>query len=488
MEERLLAVVTPSSENLRLKDRVYDESRKIWRVALPGVIARVSSFGAVIVTQSFIGHISSVDLAAYALVQSLAVRFVNGILIGMSSATETLCGQAYGAKQYHMMGIFLQRSWLVDLATLTILLPLFFFCSPIFKLLGEESSIAESAGYIALWFIPFCYGLVFTLTMQMYLQAQQKNMVVAYLSILQLLVHVFLSWLFVNVLHWGVTGAMIVVNLSIWLVVIGEFIYVFCGWCPQSWNGFNADAFKDICPVVKLSISSGLMICLEMWYNAIVVLLAGYTKDAEVAISAFSICLNLNAWDFMVTLGLLGAACVRVANELGRGDAKAVKFSIKVILCTSSAIGVTLWVLCLIFGNKIGLLFSNEEAVVQTVSDLSILLAFSMLFNSIYPVFSGVAVGAGLQATVAIINLVCFYIIGLPVGILLGYVASLQVKGIWIGMLFGVVAETVALSFMMWRTNWDEEVLKASTRLKRWYLKSSDKTSEQGQESQLPSI
>lgn len=64
-----------------LKERVYDESKKIWRIALPGMIARVASFGALIITQSFIGHISSVDLAGYALVQTLTIRFVNGILV-----------------------------------------------------------------------------------------------------------------------------------------------------------------------------------------------------------------------------------------------------------------------------------------------------------------------------------------------------------------------------------------------------------------------
>ena len=64
-----------------LKERVYDESKKIWRIALPGIVARVASFGALIVTQSFIGHISAVDLAAYALVQTLTVRFANGILV-----------------------------------------------------------------------------------------------------------------------------------------------------------------------------------------------------------------------------------------------------------------------------------------------------------------------------------------------------------------------------------------------------------------------
>lgn len=172
---------------------------------------------------------------------------------------------------------------------------------------------------------------------------------------------------------------------------------------------------------------------------------------------------------------------VRVANELGRGDAKAVKFSIKVILSTSVTIGLLFFILCLVFGNKLGYLFTDDEAVANTVTDLSTLLAFSILFNSIYPVFSGflsvpflslvrvmillysilfkalltlvkskseilstrllisfalffffvtsgVAVGSGMQANVAIINVVCFYLIGLPVGVVLGYVAHLQVK------------------------------------------------------------
>lgn len=64
-----------------LKRRIWVESKKIWRVALPGIIARVCAFGTIVVTQSFIGHISETDLAGYALVQALSVRFVNGILV-----------------------------------------------------------------------------------------------------------------------------------------------------------------------------------------------------------------------------------------------------------------------------------------------------------------------------------------------------------------------------------------------------------------------
>lgn len=180
--------------------------------------------------------------------------------IGMSSATETLCGQAYGAKQYHMMGIYLQRSWLIDLITLTILLPVLIFSTQIFNLLGEEATIAKSAGYISLWFIPFLYSLLFSLTIQMYLQAQQKNMIIAWLSSLQFVIHILLSWLFVYVLEFGIAGAMSALCISAWFVVLGEFVYIFCGWSPDTWKGFSIAAVKDLLPVVKLSISSGVMI------------------------------------------------------------------------------------------------------------------------------------------------------------------------------------------------------------------------------------
>ncbi|KAK1425151.1 hypothetical protein QVD17_20496 [Tagetes erecta] len=462
-----------------LKQRVWNESTKIWRVALPGIISRVSSFGAIIVTQSFIGHVSEIDLAGYALVQTLVVRFINGLLIGMSSATETLCGQAFGAGQHHMMGIHLQRAWIIDLIVVTVFLPILIFGAQIFKLLGQDDSIANSGGYISLWFISFVYNNVFRQTIQTYLQAQSKNLIIAWISAVQFALHILLSILFVRTLDMGVTGAMLALTISTWFLVIGEFIYIFGGWCPNTWKGFTLAAFKDLVPVVKMSISSGLMICLELWYNAVLVLLAGYMKDAAVAISAFSICLNINLWDFAISLGFLGAACVRVANELGRGNAKAVKFAIEVLMGTSVAIGLFFFVICLVFGRNLAYLFTNDDRVADTVVDLSFLLSFTVLLNSIYPVLSGVAIGSGMQSTVAIINLVCYYVIGIPLGALLGYVTPLQVKGIWIGMIGGVLTQTISIVYMVWRTNWDEEVKKTSERLGKYYLKEGEANSEQ---------
>lgn len=159
-----------------------------------------------------------------------------------------------------MMGIYLQRSWIVDFLTLTIMLPLFLFGAPIFRLLGEEASIVQSAGYISWWFIPMIYNFVFTLTMQMFLQAQNLNSIVAWISIAQLIIHVPVSWLFVSHLEWGVNGAMGALCISSWFAAFAELGYIMGGWCPQTWAGFSAAAFKDLFPVIKLSISSGIMV------------------------------------------------------------------------------------------------------------------------------------------------------------------------------------------------------------------------------------
>ncbi|KAL8139422.1 hypothetical protein V2J09_005443 [Rumex salicifolius] len=88
--------------------------------------------------------------------------------------------------------------------------------------------------------------------------------------------------------------------------------------------------------------------------------------------------------------------------------------------------------------------------------------------------YAGVAIGSGSQAKVAIVNVVSYYVIGIPVGCLLAFVAELGVKGIWIGMLIGWVSQVIALAVLTWRIDWEEEVNKTRRRLGRFYHESLD--------------
>lgn len=79
LELRLIA--EREEEKSDLKRRVWVETKKIWRIAFPIMLTRVTSYGMIVVTQSFLGHIGEVQLATFALIQSIFVRFINGILV-----------------------------------------------------------------------------------------------------------------------------------------------------------------------------------------------------------------------------------------------------------------------------------------------------------------------------------------------------------------------------------------------------------------------
>lgn len=191
---------------------------------------------------------------------SLRLTSTNWFQLGMASALETLCGQAFGAKLSHMLGIYLQRSWIVVLSFTVLLLPLFIFAAPILRLLGQEEPVASASGPFSLWFIPIIFALAFSYTFQMYLQAQSRNIVVSYLAALALALHISFSWLMVRELSLGVAGAMGSMALAMWIPVLGQFTFLTCGGCPDTWKGFSTAAFRDLWPVIKLSLSSGGMV------------------------------------------------------------------------------------------------------------------------------------------------------------------------------------------------------------------------------------
>ncbi|KAH9771019.1 protein DETOXIFICATION 21 [Citrus sinensis] len=462
---------------VKFRHKLWVESKKLWIVAAPAIFTRFSSFGINVVSQAFIGHVGATQLAAYSLVFTVLLRFANGILLGMASALETLCGQAFGAKQYHMLGIYLQRSWIVLTICAILLLPLFFFTKPILVALGQEENIAEVAGTISLMLIPVLFAFIISFTCQMYLQAQSRNMIISYLAACSVSLHLFLSWLFTMKLNFGLPGALGSTILAYWIPNLGQLLFVICGGCPQTWKGFSFAAFKDLWPVVKLSLSSGAMLCLELWYNTVLVLLTGNMKNAEVAIDALAICININGLEMMISLGFLAAVGVRVSNELGRGSANAAKFAIKVAVFTSLLIGCVLFIIFLFLRGRVAYIFTDNQDVIDTVADLSPLLSFSILLNSVQPVLSGVAVGAGWQSIVAYVNIACYYLIGIPIGVVLGYLTHLEVKGVWTGMLIGTFVQTVVLIIITLKTDWDKQVMKARERVNKWFIPESPEQS-----------
>ncbi|KAI8528191.1 hypothetical protein RHMOL_Rhmol12G0131300 [Rhododendron molle] len=359
----------------------YEESKKLWYLAAPAILTTVCQYSLGAITQVFAGHLGTTELAMFSVENSIIAGFGNGFMWGMGSALETLCGIAFGAGQLEMLGIYMQRSWVILNATALILMFLYIFATPILKLIGQTDTISKEAGIFALWMIPqlFAYAMNYPITK--FLQAQNKFMVMTVISAVALVFHTFFSWLLMLKFGWGMVGAAVVLNSSWWFIVLAELLYIFHGACGRAWNGFSWMAFQNLWGFLKLSLASAFMLALETWYITVLILFAGYLKNTEVSVGASGICANIMGWTLnMAGFGLNAAVSVRVSNELGASHPKAAKFSAVVVVITSFLIGV--------------------------------------------------AIGAGWQAYVAYVNLGCYYLVGIPLSLLMAFMFNMGVKDI----------------------------------------------------------
>lgn len=178
----------------------------------------------------------------------------------MASALATLCGQAVGAGQFNMLGVYLQRSWIITGVTSLLLTPVFVFTSPILRLLRQDKDISHLAGKYAIWIIPQMFAYALNFPMQKFLQSQSKVWVMAIISVGGLAIHVLLNWILVVKGGHGLFGAAIAGNISWWLLDIAQLIYIISGYFPEAWTGFSCLAVKSLTNFVKLSLASAVMV------------------------------------------------------------------------------------------------------------------------------------------------------------------------------------------------------------------------------------
>ncbi|XP_022864078.1 protein DETOXIFICATION 40-like isoform X1 [Olea europaea var. sylvestris] len=460
----------PSLSGLkRLRIASWIELRLLLRLAAPAIMVYLINNSMSISTRIFSGHLGNLEFAAVSLGNQGIQLFAYGLLLGMGSAVETLCGQAFGAGRYDMLGLYLQRATVVLFFFALPITLVYIFSKQILIFIGESEDVASLAAVFVYGLIPQLFAYTINFPIQKFLQAQSIVAPSAYISLATLGVHLLLSWVAVYKIGLRVLGASLVLSLSWWIIVSAQFLYIL--WtpkCKSTWTGFSWEAFTGLWEFVKLSIASAVMLCLETWYFQVLVLVAGLLENPELALDALSVCMSINGLLFMVSVGFNAAASVRVSNELGAGNPKSAAFSVVVVNLVSFIVAVVVAIIVLSQRHVISYIFTDGEIVANAVSDLCPFLAVTLILNGVQPVLSGVAVGCGWQAFVAYVNIGCYYIVGVPIGCLLGFKFNLGIKGIWSGMIGGTMMQTIILLWTTFRTDWKKEVEKARKRLEKW--------------------
>ena len=80
---------------------------------------------------------------------------------------------------------------------------------------------------------------------------------------------------------------------------------------------------------------------------------------------------------------------MRISNELGAGHPKSAALAVVVVTGSSLIIAVICAIAVLLLRHVMSYAFTEGEVVANAVSDLTPLLAVSILLNGIHPVLSG---------------------------------------------------------------------------------------------------
>ncbi|KAJ1267729.1 hypothetical protein BS78_07G079900 [Paspalum vaginatum] len=442
------------------------ELKRLLRLAGPTTGSCVLQNAVNILSLMFVGHLGKLHLAGASLAISITSATGLNVITGMAAALDTLCGQAFGAGQYRLLGVYKQRAMLVIALACVPFAFVWAYAGRILALLGQDPAIAAEAGAYARWLIPSIFVSIPLQCHVRFLQAQSLVLPVAASSGATTLCHLALCWALVYKAGMGSKGAAIsnAVSYALNLLILALYVRLSSA-CKRTWTGFSMDGLKELRGFAALAVPSALMICLEFWAFEILVLLSGRLPNPQVETSVLSICLNTGILLFMVPLGLSYSVSTRVSNELGAGQPQAAKLAMRVVVCMALAAGSVLTLAMALLRNVWGHMYSDDKEVVAYFAKMMPVLGINFFVDGIHASLAGVITGCGKQKVGAAINLGAFYLAGLPLAVLLAFVFHMNGMGLWLGMVCGSVAKVLLFGSVAWFIDWNKEATKAKDRV-----------------------
>ncbi|KAL6529955.1 hypothetical protein OROMI_028600 [Orobanche minor] len=464
MEEALVVGGKPAATSTwRL---FVEELKNVSYMAAPMVVVTVSQILPRVVSMMMVGQLGELSLSGAAVATSLANITGFSLLFGMSSALETLCGQAFGAGQYQKLGTYTRAS---IICLVSVCLPIsltWIFMDKFLISIGQDPSISREAGRYATYLIPALFPYAILQSLIRYLQTQSLIFPMLWSSIAALAFHIPVCWALVFEFELGIGGAAVAIGLSYWFNVVLILLYIkLSSTCIRTRAPVDEEIMVSVREFSRFALPSAIMVCLEWWSCEIIVLLSGLLPNPQLETSVLSICLLVASLHYFIPFSIGAAASTRVSNELGAGQpekARAAVCAANVLSIAEAICACTILICCRRF---LGYAFTTEEQVVEYLAEFSPLVCLLLAMDSIQAVLSGVARGTGWQHIGAYVNLGSYYLVGLPVALVLGFVLHLRGKGLWLGLNMGSIVQSTLLSLVTCSTNWGKQASMARQRI-----------------------
>ncbi|MCJ8165091.1 MATE family efflux transporter [Pontibacter sp. E15-1] len=419
-------------------------------LAFPVVLSQLGHIMVSVFDSLMVGQIGTLPLAAASLGNSIfTITLVFGL--GVSYSITPLIAAADGRRNYTRISLLLLNGLVSNVLLGILLFIVGYVFSPYITLLKQPPQVVELAiPYISILFLSMVPLMVFQAFRQ-FAEGLSLTKQAMWISIIANSLNILLNYILIfgklGFEPMGLIGAGWATLLSRIVMAIMMAGYVLYGKRFDVFRHFlrlRHLSFIHMYRIFKLGLPISGQMIFEMGAFSFSAVMIGWLGAKELA--AHQIAINVASVTYMMASGIGAAATIRVGNQKGLGNFRAMRMA----GISNLVMGVLFMVgsgLLMVLGNKlIPMLYIDDPEVIRIASSLLIIAALFQISDGVQVVGLGALRGLEDVKVPSLISLLAYWGIGLPVGYYLCFKADFGVAGIWGGLLTGLTVAAVLLT------------------------------------------
>ncbi|CAN6169691.1 unnamed protein product [Urochloa humidicola] len=444
------------------------EAAALCRLAFPITVTALLLYSRTALSMLFLGSIGDLPLAA----GSLAIAFANitgySVLSGLSLGMDPLCSQAFGANNPRLLGLTLYRSVLFLLCCSLPLSLLWLNMSKILIFLGQDRDIAALAQDYILFSLPDLLTFSFIHPLRVYLRSQGVTRPLAAASAAAVAFHLPANHVLVHRLGLGARGvaaAASASNLVLLAVLLAHVVYSRRDAAAVALREVGAHPSAEWLagwgPMARLAAPSCVSTCLEWWWYEVMILLCGLLPDPKPAVASMGVLMQTTALVYVFPSSLGLGVSARVGNELGANRPAAARAAARVAVAGAAGMGLAAMSFAAGVRHAWGRMFTADADILRLTAAALPIVGLCELGNCPQTVGCGVLRGSARPARAAHVNLGAFYLVGMPVAVLLAFGLGVGFVGLWMGLLAAQVCCAGLMLCAVGSTDWEAQARRA---------------------------
>lgn len=436
-------------------DSFLKEFKVLASLAWPLLVAQVTQTLMGVSDTIMAGRYDSVDMAAVAIGFGLSLPvliFMQGLILGLSP----IISRYDGAKNNHDVANIVYQMLYLSLAISSLVLLLLFFIPNVISVIDMPPELTQKTGDYLFYVLLSAPAFGIYQTLRNYCEGLSITLPTMVIMGTGLLVNIPANYIFINGLfgmpEMGGAGCGLATMLVFYTMAMVTFAYTFFAKKLQKYRLYEnliPVSWADIKELIRLGLPIAFTLLFEVTLFAMVAVLLAPLGALTVA--AHQVALNVSSLIFMLPLSIGLALAIRIGYLIGEGRSEHTKkaywagmlLAVSTVMVTASTI--------LTFNTEIASIYSNEKKVIVAASSLLILAALFQFSDAIQVVSANALRGYKDTKAMFILSFVSYWLVGFPVGIVLGltdlFVPQMGAAGFWIGFITGLSVAAV-LMFM----------------------------------------